>query len=108
MNETYATADLVLCKPDGEKTSISIEPGQLAVVFRVLGLDTDTESEEDEDYSPEMEAEDPYWTREMQAEIHRARRAMRAGETIKFDPLREPIEVAEARLKAHREARRNG
>jgi hypothetical protein len=45
-----------------------------------------------------MEAEDPYWTREMQAEIHRARREMEAGEYIEFDPTIDPIEVLEAQL----------
>jgi hypothetical protein len=32
----------------------------------------------------------------MQAEIHRARREMRAGETIRFDPRGKSMEEAEA------------
>jgi addiction module RelB/DinJ family antitoxin len=49
-------------------------------------------------YSRELEEQDSYFDRREQAELHRAIAEIEAGESVRFDPLRETTATARARL----------
>jgi hypothetical protein len=116
LDGTIASAELTVCTTEGAKTIYNLEPGQLVAVFRILGLPQDEASPIEDplylgdlkEYSAELEAQDPYFTREEQKELVRRAAAVDKGEVIRFDPLREPAEVGKARLEAFRKARQNG
>jgi hypothetical protein len=81
MSETTVdTVELVIYK-GGEKTTYSLEQGQLEAIIRVLGLPDEGY------YSPELEAQDPYFTREEQASLARIAADVEAGRNlVDFEP----------------------
>jgi hypothetical protein len=98
MNETFASAELTVFTVEGAKTKYSLGLGQLEAIFRLPGLDA---QEEDPLFSKETFEMDPYFDREMQAEL---RAAIRERETkgggIRFDPRGKSLEEVEAAFDA--------
>jgi hypothetical protein len=87
MDKIFTSADLILCDSNGGKTLVCLEPGQLAVVVRVLGFGRDEEQETEDYYSPELEAQDPYFTRREQALLVKRAKEVEAGLNLVYhDP----------------------
>jgi hypothetical protein len=80
MSETLAEQAELVYYVCGEKVSISLEPGQLAVIFRVLELGAT-----DDDIEPDVEPDIPKAIKLDRAELAEMRADFKAGRNFLTD-----------------------
>jgi len=81
-----SSAELTVHNDDGRTVSVNLEPCHLEAIKHVLNLSFEFDSPTEGDYSLELEAQDPYFTREEQAELRRRIADMDAGRnTTRFN-----------------------
>nr|AGS53613.1 hypothetical protein [uncultured bacterium contig00074] len=92
MDTTFASADVILCDMTGRKSVVSLEPGQLEVVVRLIygGKPKDLQIPETDDplFDVETFKMDPYFTPEVQADLRALKADALAGRNfVDHDPI---------------------